>query len=289
MKAAEQFVTLPTTNASIQPDAARRLSLAGALASHWVEYAIEATLIALFMVSASFFGVALEHPSSPIRATIESGLLRRAIMGVAMGLSAVALIYSPIGKRSGAHYNPSVTLTFLRLGKVPAPDAFFYVVAQIIGGILGVSIAAVLLRDLLAAPTVHFVTTVPGRAGLGGAFVAELVISFVLMSTVLAFVSRPEITRFAGLAAGTLVALFITFEAPLSGMSMNFARTFGSAVLAREWNGLWIYIIAPLLGMLTASEIHVRLGRAAQHCAKLHHDNSYRCIFCGANGGSSNE
>ncbi len=286
MKAAEQIVTSPSSTVRVQPDATRRLSLSTALAAHWPEYAIEATLIALFMISASIFGVLLEHPASPIHSAIESPFIRRLLMGCVMGLTAISLIYSPIGKRSGAHYNPSVTLTFFRLGKVSAHDAFFYVAAQIIGGIIGVFVAAVAFRGALADPAVHYVTTVPGPAGSTQAFLSELAISFVLMSTVLAFVSRPKLSRFAGLAAGTLVALFITFEAPLSGMSMNFARTFGSAALAQVWTSLWIYFLAPLLGMLAAGEVHIRLHRAIQHCAKLHHENSYPCIFCGANGGS---
>jgi aquaporin Z len=77
-----------------------------------------------------------------------------------------------------------------------------------------------------------------------------------------------------------LVAIYITFEAPLSGMSMNPARTLASAVHAHRWTALWIYVTAPTLGMLAAAECHRRMPRAPRVlCAKLHHDNPMRCIF----------
>jgi aquaporin Z len=79
-----------------------------------------------------------------------------------------------------------------------------------------------------------------------------------------------------------LVALYITFEAPISGMSMNPARTFASAALAHHWTALWIYFTAPLVGMLAAAETYSRInGKRSVACAKLHHANRMRCIFCG--------
>jgi aquaporin Z len=79
------------------------------------------------------------------------------------------------------------------------------------------------------------------------------------------------------------VALFISLEGPLSGMSMNPARTLGSALFAWDWTALWIYFLAPPAGMLAAAELYVRQrGRGAVFCAKLHHQNAKRCIFCEA-------
>ena len=108
---------------------------APALTLHWPEYVIEASCLGLFMVSACAFGTLFEHPLSPVRQLISDPMLRRIPMGLAMGLTAIALIYSPIGQRSGAHLNPSTTLTFFRLGKVASVDALGYIVAQFIGGI----------------------------------------------------------------------------------------------------------------------------------------------------------
>jgi aquaporin Z len=103
------------------------------------------------------------------------------------------------------------------------------------------------------------------------------------MTVVLAVSNRPAIARFTGLAAGALVATYIAIEAPVSGMSMNPARTLGSAVFAEVWTAIWIYFVAPPLGMLAAAELYRRVvdprGPGRIRCAKLHHDNDQRCIF----------
>jgi aquaporin Z len=253
------------------------------LARHWPEYASEATLLALFMLSASAFGVLLFHPESPVHAWLHSPLARRAWMGAAMGLTAVALVYSPLGKRSGAHMNPSVTLGFLALGRVRPGDAVAYVLAQFAGGLLGMQLAAALLARWIAHPEVSYVVTLPGARGVAVAFLAEAAISFVLFSVVLRVSGIPGLARWTGLCSGVLVMLYITFEAPLSGMSMNPARSFGSAFAARLWSAYWLYLTAPVLGMLAAAALYARTRTTAPGCAKLHHQNRQRCIFCGAN------
>lgn len=250
---------------------------------HWPEYLIEAACLGLFMVSAAGFATLLQHPASPLAGWSASPLLRRVPMGVAMGLTLISLIYSPLGRRSGAHMNPALTLTFMRLGKVAPSDAIGYIVAQFIGGVSGIIAATRMFRGLPAHPAVNYVATIPGMRGSIAAFIAEGLISFVMMSMVLKVSNHPRLARFTGLCAGALVALYITFEAPLSGMSMNPARTFGPAMLAHTAATLWIYFTAPLAGMLLAAEAYVRIdARAHVRCAKLYHPNNVRCIFrCG--------
>ncbi len=251
-----------------------------ALRRHWPEYLMEAAGLGLFMVSACVFGALLEHPASTARQALSDPLVRRVLMGLAMGLTAVGIIYSPWGKQSGAHINPSVTLTFFRLGKVQAWDAAFYATAQCAGGLLGVLLSAALLGRALAHSTVNYVVTLPGPGGAGAAFAAEAGISFLLMLVILVVSNSPH-ERATGLCAGFLVATYITLEAPLSGMSMNPARTFASALPAMSWTAFWVYVTAPPLGMLLAAEAHRGLrGAHAVHCAKLHHQNPKRCIFC---------
>jgi aquaporin Z len=278
-------VAFSGADAGRSPGAARSSAAAAAVASHWPEYLFESLGLGLFMVSACGFGALLEYPASPVHLAIPDATTRRVIMGALMGLTAVGLIYAPWGKRSGAHMNPSVTLAFTRLGRVAPVDAVFYIAAQIAGGVAGVFLMKAVLGAALADPHVRYVATVPGPQGAGAAFAAELAISFVLMSVVLAFSSTPRLSRFTGVAAGTLVALWIAIEAPISGMSMNPARTLGSALAAGEWNAWWIYWLAPPLAMIAAAEAHRRLASSAPRsgahaCAKLHHAAGVPCIFC---------
>lgn len=253
-----------------------------ALRLHWPEYLMEAAALGVFMMSACGFGALLWHPDSPLRGVVADGIGRRALMGLAMGLTAIGIIYSPWGQQSGAHMNPAVTLTFWRLGKVTSWDAFFYGVAQFAGGLAGVLLARLVLGSALAHPAVHYVVTRPGVWGVGAAFVAEVVITFVLMMTILV-VSNSPMGQWTGLFAGTLVASYITFEDPISGMSMNPARSLASALPAMDFSAIWIYFTAPPLGMLLAAQAYTALrnGRAVR-CAKLHHQNDKRCIFCQA-------
>lgn len=248
------------------------------ITTHLPEYAIEAWCLGTFMLSACSFGVLLFHPASP-----GAGLnvwVRDTLMGIAMGMTAVAIIRSPWGKRSGAHFNPAVTLTFFRLGKIAGLDAFFYIAAQFIGGVTGVLIASAIFGGLLADSAVNFVATLPGKYGIGVAFVAEALISFLMMTMILFTTNSARLTRFTPFIAGLFVAIFITFEAPISGMSMNPARTFSSAVLAGNWATVWIYFIAPTAAMLAASELFIRTrGVKDVLCAKLDHGGRARCIF----------
>jgi aquaporin Z len=208
---------------------------------------MEGALLGLFMVSACVVTVALEHPASPLYIALPDPLLRRALIGLAMGLTAVGLILSPWGQQSGAHMNPAVTLTFWRLGRVRAQDALCFIAAQALGAI-----------------------------------------SALLMLVVLAVGASTRWAPRTPFFAGSLVALYITFEAPLSGMSMNPARSLGSMFWVGDFSSFWIYLLAPPLGMLTAAGLFTAArGLAAVHCAKLHHDNAKRCIHCGAGFKSS--
>src|ERR1051325_2613337 len=114
---------------------------------HLPEYCCEAAALGLFMMSAGGFAILLApYP--------------RVFMGLAMGLTAIALIKSPLGKRSGAHMNPAVTLTFYRLGKIEPRDAFGYIAAQFLGGVAGLALLALFARRALAS--VSYVATMPG-------------------------------------------------------------------------------------------------------------------------------
>lgn len=257
---------------------------------HPAEYLADGALLALFLVSACVYGVLLFEDGARASALVSDPSARRLVMGAAMGLTAIALIHSPLGQRSGAHMNPAITLAFLRLGRIRALDAAGYVSAQIVGALAGMVAAWALLGSRLADAGVNFVATTPAspssKAALT-AWIAEFVMAFTLLSIVLALAARRASARFAGVASGVLVALFIFIGAPLSGMSLNPARSLGSALFAMRLDSIWIYATAPVLAMLLAAEIH-RRGGAVARCAKLVHTPRVRCIHCGAGAGSSN-
>jgi aquaporin Z len=156
-----------------------------------------------------------------------------------MGSTAILIIYSPWGKQSGAHINPSTTLTFLRLGKVAKWDALFYILAQFGGGTTGALLASTVLAAWVSHPSVNYVITMPGSAGTAAAFLGEVVITFILMRVILRVSNNSRLHKLTGVCAGALVAAYITLEAPISGMSMNPARTLASAVPAQYWTALW--------------------------------------------------
>lgn len=246
---------------------------------HWPEYLMEALGLGLFMVSACAFGALLGHPASPLKQALPDPFTRRALGGAAMGLTALAIFHSPFGKRSGAHLNPAVTLTFLRLGRIAPADAAGYAAGQFLGGVAGVALMSA-LWTWVRSPEVNYVVTRPGQAGIEGAFLAETLISFGMMSAVLHTSNHRLLARYTTFVAAFLVAAYIMFEEPFSGMSMNPARTFGSALAANVWNALWLYFLAPPLGMLLAAEVYVRTrGLSRVFCAKFHHHNHSPCIF----------
>ena len=253
---------------------------------HWPEYLMEAAGLGLFMISAAVVTALFEYPHSSFHQLLPDPVIRRTLIGMAMGLTAIGIIYSPWGKRSGAHLNPAVTVTFFRLGKIQGLDAFFYVLAQFAGGVIGLLVAAMVIGMAIEHPSVNYVVTVPGLDGAGVAFAAEAAISFGLMLVVLIVSNQTKLNAWTGVFAGMLVAAYIAVEAPLSGMSMNPARSFASALPANLWTDFWIYLTAPLFGMLLAAECYLRFpGVRRVHCAKLHHGNDQRCIFfCGYHG-----
>lgn len=186
-------------------------------------------------------------------------------MGLLMGLTACCLIYSPMGRSSGAHYNPAVTYSFWRLGKISGRDALGYAASQCVGGLLGVWAAWLCLGRLLAIPQVHFIVTQPGAAGVGAAFAAEFFETFALMSGVLLFLYHPRARPYTGLVAASILAAEVALLSPLSGTSLNPARSLASAIPAGDYTSFWIYCTAPMLGMALSAECAYRFFEWEHH------------------------
>lgn len=247
------------------------------LQKNWRIYLIEAWALGMFMVSAALFTILIENPNLPVRNAIESPLIRRLLIGIAMGITAVLLIYSRWGKRSGAHMNPAVTLTFLQLDRIRPNDAAWYIIAQFIGGTLGVLLFKWLTYDYIADPAVNYAVTVPGMEGIWVALLLEISLSFTLFVTVLFSSNSSKWSSYTGYLVGLLLVFYITFEAPFSGMSINPARTVASALPANVWTGWWLYFVGPIFGMNLAGYFYRRWYR------KTHHDNclTMKCHMSG--------
>lgn len=216
-------------------------------------------------------------PGSPVP-VIPNGALRRLLTGIMFAGGATAVVYSPLGQISGAHINPAVTLAFWRLGKVPTRDAVVYVVVQFLGALLGAYAAGVAWGALTTG--VQYAVTVPGDGyGWAGALAAETFITFLLVFTIFVCVNKPRIAPKTGLIAGSLVALLVMIEAPVTGTSLNPARTLGPAILAGNYNALWVYFAGPVLGALLAVGAFRGQWGAQTVCAKLYHTEKYPCPF----------
>jgi aquaporin Z len=214
------------------------------------DYCYEALGLGIFMFSAGLFDVIIDHPDLPVRQHISSAFIRRFLIGLSMGLTALFIFNAPFGKKSGAYINPAVTLVQYRLGNIDKKDAFFYALFQFIGGSLGMYAIYLFLPALISHPAINYIVTVPGSAGIAIAFFLELMISFLLILVVLFTSNSKQFSTYTPYIVALLITLYISFEAPYSGMSMNPARSFASAIVANQWKDFWLYCTAPVTGML---------------------------------------
>ncbi|MBO2010609.1 MIP/aquaporin family protein [Hymenobacter negativus] len=232
-----------------------------ALRHNWRHYMVEAAGIMAFLTVSSVASVVFHHPDSALaRALGPSAWVQRIGVGLAVGLLIVAMAYSPWGKRSGAHFNPAVTLGFWQLGHIGTADALWYVLAQFSGALLAGFGMFWLLKPWFAHPEIHYNTTRPteGAHGWALALGAELLISAGLMLVLLWSLHSARFKQWAGALVGFTLALFVVVESPLSGMSLNPARSLGAAVAAGSGSELWLYFLGPLLAMWTTAELYRR-------------------------------
>jgi len=255
-------------------------SVGDAAALHWREYVLEATEISALMLSTCIWGTLVYGDESPFKSLGISAVSRPTVMGIAIAVTTFMIIRSPLGRRSGAHMNPAVTLTFLWLGRVHRWDAAWYIAAHFIGAIAGVLAARQILGLRLSAPSVQYMVTVPGERGNAITFVGEFVLAGLLMATVLYSSNHRRLTNLTPTLVAVLTILFFVLSPSKSGFSVNPARTFSSALFAANWQGVWIYFAAPCLGMLSAAAIYVKtVGWNRVYCAKVFHDRHSVCPF----------
>lgn len=241
---------------------------------------MEGAALGIFMLVACSTATLLDYPGASLYSMLSTAGSKRAFAAAVMASTAICLMRSPWGQQSGAHMNPAVSMTFFLLGRMTFGRALAYSLSHFVGASAGVGLSEFLIGAPLSHANVAYAATRPGSAGLGIAFAAEVLIAGVLMSVVLWTGNSRRWSKWTPYFAASLVGLFILVESPLSGMSMNPARSFGSALFAQAWDSYWIYLLAPLTGMFSAAALYKGLpGAHRVYCAKLHHHNSRRCLF----------
>ena len=247
---------------------------------HWSEYGAEllGTAFLVFVgLSAVVFDFAKELPLSHI---LPDASIRRLITGLIFAGSGSLVAISPLGRLSGAHINPSVSLAFWVQGKMKHIDLLGYVIAQFAGAILGELLLVALWRNYALSVTNGM--TLPGKGyPLWLVFIAEMSLTCLLVLLIFLFVSNRRLMRWTPLMNWFLVATMVWLEAPISGTSLNPARSIGPALITWLWTSQWLYCIAPPLGGLLAVGLFrlISLGERDVLTGKLFHSPNYRSIF----------
>ncbi|MFN2129597.1 MAG: MIP/aquaporin family protein [Anaerolineae bacterium] len=208
---------------------------------------------------------------SPVVQWIPSAAVRRAVTGFLFGSTGAFIALSPIGKESGAHINPVVTLAFFLMGKFQGHHAVGYILAQLMGGVLG---ALPLLGWGAMGRSIEFGATLPGPGfGAGGALLGEAAATWAMVAGLFFFLRHDKIRAFTPALFPVLYAVMVLVEAPISGTSTNPARSLGPAVLSGDWRDWWVYWIGPLVGMLAGVALYrfTWLRRVEIKVAKLYH------------------
>ena len=227
--------------------------------SAWSLYAAELLGTALLLVGGLSAVIVVVSPASPVAALALPGWVARGIAGALFGLTGSLVTVSALGRHSGAHLNPAMTLAFLIEGKISASHAAWYVVSQFVGAVAGAG--AVLAWGPWGRPLRYGATTPAQGMTPWLAVALEALCTVVLVGTVFAFLGRPRLRRLTPWTMSPMYALMVALEAPWTGTSTNPARSLGPALVTGTWHGFWIYLLGPALGAAAG----VSLARALGH------------------------
>jgi MIP family channel proteins len=207
-----------------------------------------------FAEAVGTFFLVLIGPGAAMVNAVTGGALGVTGVALAFAFVVIAMVYA-FGPLSGAHINPAVTVAFWSTGRFPGRDVIPYVVAQCVGA----SAASAMSRGLLG-PVGHFGATLPALTppvSIGGAFALEWVLSFALMFVIMAVATDDRVgPGFAPIAVGLTVGFCALMGGPLTGASMNPARSFGPALVGGEWRAHWLYWLAPVSAMIVAAKAY---------------------------------
>ncbi len=210
-------------------------------------------------------------PTSPVASALPSPGARRLLTGFLFGTTGGLIALSPVGKSSGAHINPVVTLAFWIQRKFDGERALGFVAAQLVGAALG---ALPLLLWGHFGATVHYGATEPGDGfGVVGALLGEIATTYALVLGLFIFLGHARLRPFTPLLFPFLYAIMVYLEAPVSGTSTNPARSFGPSLISGVWHAWWVYWVGPIVGSLlgVASFQHPWLRRLEIEVAKVYH------------------
>jgi aquaporin Z len=208
---------------------------------------------------------------SPVVGYLPSASWRRLITGLLFGTTGALIALSPLGKESGAHINPAVTVAFWLMGKLRTRHALGYVIAQLAGAVAGA------IPLLLWGPTgrsIGFGVTLPGADyGAGWAMLGETVTTFALITGLFFFLGHRRIRAFTPALFPVLYGIMVLVEAPLSGTSTNPARSLGPAVISGDWRDWWVYWLGPQMGTFIGVAVYrwTWLKHLEIEVAKLYH------------------
>ena len=253
----------------------------------WAAYAAELAGTFLMVAWGLSAVVFMMSAASPMARLVPSARLRLLATGFLFAAGGTAVVYSPLGQRSGGHINPAISVNFCILGKMRGPDMILYAAAQCAGAIAGAGLVKLLWGAWARSVEAGVTRPAPWLSPAGAAAV-ELVITASLVGVILVFLSRPRLHRWTGLAAGIWVALLVFAEAPVTGASLNPARSLGPALVTGDCRDLWVYFAGPLAGAGLAAFLWKRAG-ARRHpvCAKLFHTHRYPCHLADCRFGAS--
>ncbi|MEO6976653.1 MAG: aquaporin [Gallionella sp.] len=236
----------------------------------WMLYGAELIGTALLVAVGLSIVILAFGQGSPVIQLIPSAGWRRLITGFLFGTTGALITLSPLGKESGAHINPAVTLGFWLMGKLKLRYVPGYVFAQLAGALAG---AVPLMAWGAMGRSIDFGATLPGADyGAGWALLGETATTFALILGLFYFLQQRHLRNFTPGLFPILYAVMVFAEANISGTGTNPARSFGPAVISGNWYAWWVYWLGPLLGTLLAVAVfRVAGSRPAITVAKLHH------------------
>jgi aquaporin Z len=243
----------------------------------WRLFVAELVGTALLLLAGLSIVIFMLGTGSPMERVLPSVVLRQVITGFLFGCVGATIAVSAIGKESGAHINPAVTLGFWLMQKLDTRTALGYVCAQLIGAVLG---SLPLLAWGSIGKSVDLGATVPG-AGYSTSMVllGEAITTFALIGGLCTFIGFRNLRRFTPAMIPVLYGVMVPLEAAISGTSTNPARTLGPALISGRWDGWWIYWIGPFLGTVTAIVVCSALAHRIEVAKLYHFESDRRRVF----------